>query len=645
MEKTNRQKFLRFLTGLYLFLTTGLFSLQLDGQFSQRSDTIKIQEVIITAKQISSEQPGFKFFNIDSTQLKDYSMSSLTEVLNAATPLHIKYYGSGGSATSSFRGTSAGHTQVSWNGINLNDPMLGQSDFSLIPSCMIDNVMISFGGASMDLGNGAIGGIINLENEPYWKKQTLIKIAAGTGSFGRYTGLMKVNTGGDHFQSVTKAYMITSRNDFRYLNTKTDPEPLWEERVNNQVFQKSFMQEFYLGKPESLLSARFWYQSSVRNLPGSTLYGYSGEKQTDEAMRSLLNYGLKKNKQEYFTTIAWFSTKLNYASELYSIDSRNKVNSLVLKGGITTPAGQFTHVKIILSNEFNIVQSNNYSNDISNNIASVTVSAERKKGRKLGAAILMRETLNDNSLMMPDFSAGLELRLVRGEEHYLKCNISRNSKIPSLNDRYWNPGGNPDLKNEYAYSFEMGYKMDQKITSSVKVGGEAGWFSSYIRDMIQWHPGNSSYWIADNISSANTSGLESSVYSKYSVNDFILNLNAGYSYVRAVSNESEIQGKQLIYVPKNQVNGSIRISYKKFYSTWLTDFTGRTFITADNADFLPGYIINNVMSGLVIDLRKSLLDVSFKAENLFNVNYQTIAFYPQPGRSFFLTLSLRFNKH
>ena len=42
--------------------------------------------------------------------------------------------------------------------------MLGQSDFSLLPAGMIDNVMVSFGGASMDIGTGAIGGIINLEN-------------------------------------------------------------------------------------------------------------------------------------------------------------------------------------------------------------------------------------------------------------------------------------------------------------------------------------------------------------------------------------------------------------------------------------------------------------------------------------------------
>jgi iron complex outermembrane receptor protein len=605
---------------------------------------MKIQEVMITLKQITSEQPGFKFYNIDSIQLKNYSLSSLTEVLNANTPLFLKSYGLGGSATSSFRGTSAGHTQITWNGININDPMLGQSDFSILPSGMIDNIMISFGGASMDLGNGAIGGIINLENEPSWRGKTLFEIASGAGSFGRFNGLVRVNTGGDHFRSVTKAYLNASRNDFPYLNTETVPEPVWEDRINNQMLQKSFMQELYFRKSKNLLSARFWYNSATRDLPGSTFYGYAGEKQSDEALRSLVNYNFVNRKQEYFTTIAWISTKLNYLSELYSIDSKNKANTLVLKQGITTPLGQFTHLKIVLSDEFNVVESNNYNESIKHNNASVTLSAERKKGRRIGAVILLRETLDNNSLLIPDFSAGLELRLINGEEHYLKWNIARNSKIPSLNDRYWNPGGNPYLKNEYAYSYELGYKMDQKISSALKIGTEVNLFTNFIRDMIQWHQGESSFWIADNINNVNTSGLESSIFVRYSAGSFVMNFTSGYSYVRAVSKESEIPGKQLIYIPKNQANGSLQIGYKNLYTTWLTDFTGRAFINTDNYDNLPGYTINNVTGGIKMDLSKSVLDFSFKIENLFNINYQTIEYYPQPGRSFFMTLSFRIKK-
>jgi iron complex outermembrane receptor protein len=247
-----------------LLIAISIIPLRLTGQQSIETDTIKIKEVVITRKQISSEQPGFKFYTLDSSRMSGYSHFFLNDLLHDATPLFIKEYGAGLTATSSFRGTSAGHTQVTWNGININDPMLGQTDFSLIPAGMIDNLMVSFGGASMDLGSGAIGGIINLGNEPSWRKETVIDVTPGTGSFGRYSGMIKVSAGSDKFQSVTKAFINSAEYDFRFLDEgMTVPE--WKNREHNQMTQKSFMQELYFRKSENVLSARLWYQSASRN--------------------------------------------------------------------------------------------------------------------------------------------------------------------------------------------------------------------------------------------------------------------------------------------------------------------------------------------------------------------------------------------
>lgn len=627
----------------FVILLIGMISFPLHSQDSQDTRIFNIKEVLISPKQISSGQPGFKFYDIDSAILKYYSLHSLNDLLNEATPLFIKYYGSGGSATSSFRGTSAGHTELAWNGININDPMLGQSDFSLIPAGLADNVMISFGGASMDLGNNGIGGLINIENEPEWEKIKTIEITPAFGSFGRYAGFARINAGNEHFQSVTRAFLNSSKNNFSYLDSESSPEPVWLERENNKVMQKGFMQEFYSRKSRNVLSARFWYQSADRDLPGSTLYGYSGEKQYDDAFRSLLNYTFFSERSEYSLSAAWLSTNLNYKSDLYAIDSRNKVNSMILKGTLTRHIGDFSKLKIVLNEDLSSVNSNNYTEGIKRNVSSVTVSAERKKGKRFGAAILLRETLHDGNLLVPDFSAGFEYRLIHGKEHYAKVNLSRNSKIPSLNDRYWNPGGNPDLRNEYAYSCELGYKWDQKITSFTSIGIEAGWFSNYIRDMIQWRPSELPYWIADNMERVNTSGFESSLYIRYSANALQLRISSAYSNVKAVSLNTGDEKKQLIYVPAHQLNGSALFAFKNIYSTWVTDLTGRIFTTADNSEFLPAYTISNIAAGFKKELSPVLLDLSLRIDNVFNVSYETIKYYPQPGRSFLFSLSFSFN--
>jgi len=126
-----------------------------------------------------------------------------------------------------------------------------------------------------------------------------------------------------------------------------------------------------------------------------------------------------------------------------------------------------------------------------------------------------------------------------------------------------------------------------------------------------------------------------------------INMNAGYSYTIAReinSISSENTGKQLIYIPKNQVNSTLLVSYKNIYAIVGTNFIGRTFTTSDNTGFLKGYTRNNITSGVKLNFKENFIDISFKIENAFNVSYQTIAYYPQPGRTYFLTACLHLKK-
>lgn len=165
--------------------------------------------------------------------------------------------------------------------------------------------------------------------------------------------------------------------------------------------------------------------------------------------------------------------------------------------------------------------------------------------------------------------------------------------------------------------------------------------------MIQWRPGDSSFWVADNIGRVNSSGFETSLAVKYLNNNLSVDLNAGYSYTRAIEINniaSETKGKQLIYIPENQANSSLHIIYKKIYAIWLTEFKGRTYTTADNSGSLKGYSINSFTGGMKINYHENLLDLSFRIENIFDISYKTIAYYPQAGRTFFLILSFHFKK-
>jgi vitamin B12 transporter len=633
-----------------LFCVVFLLEASLHGQDSTDNDTIKIKEVVISMNRIDSEPAGYKKMSIDSTVISNYSNRNLSDMLSDNSNIFIKSYGMGGTATPAFRGTGASHTLIDWNGININSPMLGQTDLSIIPAGFFDDVQIYFGGASMQLNNGGIGGTINLETKPVWKNETSISSYAGIGSFGTYSGLIKVRTGNIKFQTVTKAFFQRSENNFRYLNNEIGSEPVWQTRTNSQVHQMGFIQEFYFHHTNSNTSARIWYQSSDRNLPATllTLQSNTKEKQDDESLRAMLNYDFSKGQSNFSVTSAWTLSRLNYFNHLASIDSRNQSEILTLKACFETQIKEYAKLKIVLDDQSGIVKSNNYNANKPRNTATLTASVNRARDR-FETYLLLSEIFDRSNLLIPDFSAGIQYRIIDDKEYFLKANISRNSKIPTMNDLFWYPGGNPELKNEYAFVYEISYEMIRKISIPSNLKYDLSVFHNSIKDMIQWHPGESSYWTADNINKVNTAGFETSVSFDYILNDINASLRAGYSYTRATEGESRLEndvsvGKQLMYIPENLIDATTKFGYKNIYSSWIINFTGKRFITADNSKYLPAYLINNFNCGIKLPVRNSTIDLNFNIDNLFNSYYQSIAHYPLPGRSYYVKILIQIIK-
>ena len=629
-----------------------LFSISAKAQMSYKNDTVRISEVIIKSKKIPVDVIGYKNITIDSSVVSSFTHETLADLLIQSSTIFIKSYGAGGAATPSLRGTGASHTQLQWNNITLNSPMLGQADLSLIPAGLIDAIEISYGAASMPSVAGGIGGRINLETKPEWNNNTTLSVNPGIGSFGQYSGLLKVRTGNMNFQSATKAYIQLAENNFSYLNNVSSSEPVWERRKNSQTAQKGFLQEFYYRKNKNVLSARLWYQSADRNLPSSMLIQQAdeNEKQNDESVRTLVNYDGYSGSAEYFFTGSYSVSRLDYLNKMASLDSRNLSEVLIFKAGLMNMHGRIVRTSVSFDNENTVVKTVNYDdNRARRNLASVTASSEINSSGRLGVSFLLRETVKDNSFLIPDFSTGLQVQIADNKDYYFKANYSRNSKIPSMNDMFWSPGGNPSLVNESANMAEITYEMNQKISSPLLLKFDLSLYSNRINNMIQWRPGEYSYWVADNLKSVNTSGLESALSFNYQQNKISSALNIIYTYTRATTTESDISndasiGKQLIYVPENKLNATLRFSYLNLYSSWITGITGRRYTTADNSSYLPAYVTNSVSAGYSIDYKANLYNVSLTVDNIFNVSYETIAYYPQPGRSYSLKFLIQFIK-
>ncbi|HUX95530.1 MAG TPA: TonB-dependent receptor plug domain-containing protein [Bacteroidales bacterium] len=634
-------------TGLAILLIRPLY-----GQVSLFQDTIRINEVIITSKKSIDGISGYKNGVINSAIIEEYSDATLAGLLVENSLIFIKSYGMGGSATPSFRGTGANHTQLQWNNININSPMLGQSDFSLVPAGLIDEVGIRYGGSSLYDGIGGIGGTINIGNKPDWRTGPVVTFSPSVGSFGQYSGLIKVKAGNLNFQSVTKAYLGFARNDFTYLNDVQSSNPVKEVMKNSEIIQKGLMQEIYYKKNKDILSARLWYQFTDRNLPSSMLIPQASdsENQIDESIRTMISYDGKIGLSEYFVTGAFSLSELDYTNQLAAIDSRNRSETVTLKSGFTNSLGENVRMKIIFENEHALVKTENYDGTKARrNVASLSAITEINSKGKIGASFLLKEILQNRIFSIPDFSAGLQFKISDVNDYYLKANFSRNSKLPAMNDLFWVPGGNTELQNESAYTYELMYEMAKQISSPLNLKFDFAIYHNTITNMIQWRPGIYSYWIADNVKSVNTSGIESSASFVCNINKLTTALNISYTFTNATTKQSDIQndesiGKQLIYVPEHMAHVSLRLSLSGFYANWRTAFTGYKYTTSDNSSMLPAYMLNSVSSGYKFHRKSNNISLGLTVDNLFDISYQTIAYYPQPGRFYSIKLLIQFIK-
>lgn len=93
----------------------------------------KLDEVVVTSRRPMKEI-GVQKTVFDSLALKENIALSMADVLTYNSSVFVKSYGRATQSTVAFRGTSASHTQVTWNGMRINNPMLGMTDFSTIPS-------------------------------------------------------------------------------------------------------------------------------------------------------------------------------------------------------------------------------------------------------------------------------------------------------------------------------------------------------------------------------------------------------------------------------------------------------------------------------------------------------------------------------
>ncbi|MCK4922718.1 MAG: TonB-dependent receptor, partial [Bacteroidales bacterium] len=228
--------------------------------------------------------------------------------------------------------------------------------------------------------------------------------------------------------------------------------------------------------------------------------------------------------------------------------------------------------------------------------------------------------------------------------------LSRNFHLPGLNDLYWIPGGNLNLKPEKGYSSDISLEYKEQIGSSLKIDSRLNIYYSLIDDWIIWRPGEYGYWTAENIQKVASRGVEYQFFADYDLEKLQTTLFVNYSFTKATNLENsylnaDTEGKQLIYVPMHKGNTALRLSLLSNYISYNFSYTGKRYTTTSNEESrnsLPAYVLHGFNIGREFNVNRFSADLNVRINNLLGLDYQAVLERAMPGRNYQLTLNMRF---
>lgn len=646
--KTLRLSVLR----LVMAVLFGVMELPLCAQ-----DTITLDAVDINAERIKAQMVNpLVMKKMDSIVLQAKSTANLSELLIQHSPVFIKTYGPGGVSTASFRGTTASHTLVLWNGFQLNAPTLGQVDFSTIPVFLVEDIDLKWGSGTSN-NSGGLGGSVNIDNKTDFGKGIILDLKRTYGSFMTLGNYVTAGYSGKKVAFRVKAYRNSSENNFMYYNrAKLDPKKRWMRQTNADYVDFGFMPELSVMLKHGIISFSSWNQWNHRNLPPIMTNvdnaDITKEWTSDHFSRNFLTYRLfweggklQLKSGAFFENQHYFlETRVPYMPD--SVATRiNSINDAVVLHQIADVEQRlFTHwtLKGKVQWDRERVNSNNYADVKRRDMVSAYAALEGNPLEKADLSLTARYDMVDGKSMGVFPTATLSYHFPLGIG--VTLGYSHNYRNPSLNDLYWYPGGNDTLKAENGRTVDLAVGYELK-NAHFKLDVRTGGYASLVQNWIQWVPTSYRFWVPQNVAKVFARGIENHWNAVYSKGDWKISVSGNYVFT-FTTDESErakeygILGKQLIYIPRHHGNLFANLRWKTWdigYTMEVTGYRNTSYASSNKFD-LPPYVLHHITLGK----QWNEFRVELRCNNLTDKDYQNVLWRAMPGRSFEVMVNYKY---
>ena len=225
-------------------------------------------------------------------------------------------------------------------------------------------------------------------------------------------------------------------------------------------------------------------------------------------------------------------------------------------------------------------------------------------------------------------------------KHKVTFNGEKSFRYPTLNDLYWIPGGNIELKPENAYGLRLKYYFKHKLLS-FRINS----FSRHTSNMIIWIP-NGLVWSPENIQQAWARGAEANAQYVKIFDKINTGLSLKSTFTKAtnlsrINQHDESIGKQIIYTPYFTGFWNAFISWRKNQITLNHEIQGKQYTNRDNSQSLDPYTLLNLRFSKQMLRPKAEWNIAVNLNNILGQDYQLNLGWPMPRQNFQIQISYK----
>ncbi|MDX1531489.1 MAG: TonB-dependent receptor, partial [Rhodothermales bacterium] len=567
---------------------------------------------------------------------------TVADLLGDYAPLFVRHYGPSGLATVTLRGAGSAQTLLLLDGQRLADPQLGPLDLTLLPTVLLESAEVLHGGGSALYGTDAVGGVVHLRSlRPEGPGRMGAVVEAG--AWGQQRAAVTAGGSVGRLSVVGAAEAETADEDFRYA----DPTRLDGARIRHTGWDRrravGYAALGYAAGPTRLRLAVL-AADSERGLGGTDSVG---ARQWDRLGRAWADASRRTAWGRVEASGYVQAGRLRYASPYPSTrpDALDETGSTTTTGGdlrlhYTRPQGW--HGTVSLTAGEGRATHPSLADDATDRHAALAVTAVQTAGRiRLFPAVRLDAYAPAGGDRRLAFSPqlGLNAQPFTTSSVRLKASVGRTFRMPTLNDRFWRPGGVPDLRPERGWTADAGL-----VWSTGRYRAEGTLFAAGTRDQIVWRPGAGAVWSPENVGRTRALGVEATGEGAWVLGPALATarLAATLTDARDRSDPSAPAFDQpLRYVPRWTTTARAALTWRMLRLDLGMHAVGRRYTTSDASRWLDPHVVFDGQLRASHAFPHVEATLAVVVENLTDGLYEGVASYVMPPRHARVRLLLR----